>query len=313
MSRRVATTQLLSGSPFFVCRSAAFMSSTKNLPVFPPCLAFPFTKKIPLPTLPISCYNASESYGCCLDRPALACKLLLDQNCTAIYCFHEFSQAWGFLPMAIPATSIIHAEIIMQGLIASGGSNAVPTQFIFQYRRTSTAVAPDKAALATAFQTAVGIPIIAMLNARWSEQFVSVRWINDALDQALPFTNVNVGGVAGDSLASHVAGFMLFRTGIKGRSYRGGKHFGPFSEADVTTAGDDVFNAAAIVRLTSTATALATSIVDSTPNTWKLCIYSRVLSQSRTNPTTIVANDVATILINKRVANMKRRQVNSVY
>jgi hypothetical protein len=215
--------------------------------------------------------------------------------------------------MPIPANEILHAEVIMQGLIASGGSNAVNTQFIFQYRRLSTAVAPTKTALATAFQAGPGVAIVAALNARWSEQFVSVRWINDALDQALPFTNVNPGAIAGDSLASHVAGFMLFRTGIKGRSYRGGKHFGPFSEADVTTANDDIFNVAAVVRITAIATALATSLVDATPNTWKLCVFSRVLSQVKTNPTTVIANDVATILVNKRVANMKRRQVKSVY
>lgn len=215
--------------------------------------------------------------------------------------------------MPIPANEIIHAEVIMQGLIASGGSNAVNTQFIFQYRRLSTAVAPTKTALAAAFQAGPGAAIVAALNARWSEQFVSVRWINDALDQAVPFANVNAGAIAGDSLASHVAGFMLFRTGIKGRSYRGGKHFGPFSEADVTTANDDIFNAAAVTRITAIATALATSLVDATPNTWKLCVFSRVLSQVKTNPTTVVANDVATILVNKRVANMKRRQVKSVY
>lgn len=215
--------------------------------------------------------------------------------------------------MAIPANQILNAEIIMQGLIASGGSNAVNTQFIFQYRRTTVALDPSKAALATAFQAGPGAAIVAALNARWSEQFVSVRWINDALDQALPFTNVNAGAIAGDSLASHCAAFMLFRTGIKGRSFRGGKHFGPFSESDVTGAADDIFNAAALARLATIASALAAPLVDATPNTWKLSIYSRVLSQSKTNPTTIVANDVATILTNKRVANMKRRQVKSVY
>lgn len=215
--------------------------------------------------------------------------------------------------MAIPANQIINAEVIMTGLIASGGSNAVNTQFVFQYRRIAVVVAPTKTALATAFQAGPGAAIVAALNARWSEQTVSVRWLNDALDQALPFANVNVGAIAGDSLASHVAGFMLFRTGIKGKSYRGGKHFGPFSEADVTTANDDVFNAAALTRITAIATALAAPLVDATPNTWKLSVYSRVLSQGRQNPTTIIANDVATILVNKRVANMKRRQVKSVY
>jgi hypothetical protein len=215
--------------------------------------------------------------------------------------------------MAIPDNQVIHAEVIMHGLIASGGSNAVRTQFVFHYRRIATVVAPSKAALATAFQAGPGAAIVAALNARWSEQTVSVRWLNDALDQAVPFTNVNVGAIAGDSLASHIAAFILFRTGIKGRSYRGGKHLGPFSESDVTAAGDDVFNAGCVGRLTTINSALAAPLTDSTPNTWKLSIYSRTLSQYRTNPTTIVANDVATILTNKRVANMKRRQVASVY
>lgn len=215
--------------------------------------------------------------------------------------------------MSIPTADIVHAEVIMRGLIAAGGSNSVNTQFVFQYRRTAVVVTPTKTALATVFQAGPGAAIVAALNARWSEQTVSVRWIDDALDQEVPFANVNAGAIAGDSLASHIAQFMLFRTGIKGRSYRGGKHFGPFSETDVTAGTDDVFNAACLARITTIATALATPLVDATPNTWKLQVFSRVLSQTRQNPTNIVANDVATILINKRVANMKRRQVKSAY
>jgi len=215
--------------------------------------------------------------------------------------------------MAIPANQIIHAEIACKGLITAGGSNSINTQFLFQYRRTSVVNVPDKAALDTAFQAGPVAKIILALNARWSQQTNEVRWLNDALDQAVPFTHVNVGAIAGDAMPSHVAVFMLFRTGIKGRSYRGGKHFGPFSESDATAGGDDVLNAAAIVRVQAIATALATPLTDANGNVWNLCVFSRSLSTLSPNPTDIVANDVTTILFNKRLGNMRSRQVKSVY
>lgn len=216
--------------------------------------------------------------------------------------------------MPIASNLISHAEIIMGGLISAGGSNSVNTQFVFHYRRPAVVNPLSKAALATAFQAAVGPSIIAMLNARWSEKYVSVRWMDDPLDQAVPFANVNPGAIAGDSLATHLAVFVLYRTGLKGRSYRGGKHFGPFSESDTTAGGDDILNAAAIARLATTILALAAPVVDSGPNTWNPCVYARILSSPLLSPVaTIITNDVATVLFNKRLGNMKRRQVKSVY
>jgi len=215
--------------------------------------------------------------------------------------------------MAISLNQVTVAEVSMKGLISAGGSNTVNTDFVFHYKRAATAVDPTKAALDTAFQAGHAASIIAALNARWSQKTNEVRWVNDALDAPTPFAHVNAGAIAGDSLASHCAVFMLFRTGIRGRSYRGGKHYGPFSEADVTTAGDDILNAAAITRVSAIATALAATLTDSTGNIWSLCVLSRRLSVLTPNPTTVVSNNVVTILYNKRIANMKRRQVKSVY
>ena len=216
--------------------------------------------------------------------------------------------------MPIASTLISHAEIIMTGLIGAGGSNTINTQFVFHYRRTATINPLSKALLAAAFQAGPGAPIVAMLNARWSEKTVSVRWMDDPLDAAVPFANVNVGGIAGDSMASHLAVFVLFRTGLRGRSFRGGKHFGPFSEADATTAGDDILNAAAIARLATTIAALGAPIVEAGPNTWNPCVYARSLSSPNLQPVAAIAtNDIQTVLFNKRLGNMKRRMVRSIY
>jgi len=215
--------------------------------------------------------------------------------------------------MAIPATSIRYAEITMKGLIAAGGSNTVNTQFVFHARRTAVVVTPTKTALDTAFQASWAVPILAALNNRWSQKTNEIRWIDDALDQALPFTHVNAGAVAGDGLQSDSSFFVLFRTGIRGKSYKGGKHFGPLSEADATAGTDDVLNAAAITRATAIMTALAIPITDATGNVWNLSLVSKVLSTLTPNPTTIVANDVTTLLLNKRISTMKRRKAKSSY
>lgn len=215
--------------------------------------------------------------------------------------------------MSIPLTSVTHAEVIMQGLMSSEGSNTINTQFVFQFRRTATAISPTKAALDTIFQSTIADKIVLALNLTWAQTLNSVRWMDDALDQAQPFTHANAGAITGDRMATHLAVFALFRTGIKGRSYRGGKHFGPLSETDTTAGGADILNAAAITRFGAIITGMMTPLVDSTTNTWKLSVFSRVGSIVKPNPTTIVTNDVTSVLLNKRLGNMRRRQVKSVY
>lgn len=204
----------------------------------------------------------------------------------------------------------IHLEVTMNGMIDAGGSNTVNTQFVFHYRRTNSALPITKAALDTIFQANHAAPIIAALSAKWNQLSNAVRVVNDAQDQQTFFTHANVGAIIGDRLASYAAVFMLFRTGLRGRSYRGGKHFGPFAESDV---GDDVLNAGAIARVQTIATALALPLTDSNGNNWNLGILSRDLSKLTPNPTTIVFNDATEIRFNKRLGTMRGRKANSVY
>jgi hypothetical protein len=213
--------------------------------------------------------------------------------------------------MTIPANQIIHAEIQMQGVAAPGGSNSVNIDNVYHYRRTTTVNPVTKAALEAAFQAGPVASILLALNARYTQSATTVRWIDDALDQALPFAEAGVGAVAGDPQSTIDAVYIKMRTGVKGRSYRGSKHYAPLSEADATIG--DVLNAAAITRFGAIITALNTPLVDGNGNTWVLQVFSRTLSQTLINPTNIVANDVTSILLNKRIGRMKRRETKSVY
>jgi hypothetical protein len=215
--------------------------------------------------------------------------------------------------MPIPATQITQVEIIANGIAAAGGSNNKKFEFVFAFRRTSNVNPLVKANIETAFQTAIMIPVTNALNNRYAQTFNTVRYLNDALDAPVPVARAVAGAIAGDGMPMHNAAYLLARTGLRGRSYKGGKHFGPLSEADTTAGTEDILNAASLILWGLVATAWLAGFTDANGNVWAPCILSRTLSQLTANPTNVVTNDVTQILINKRVGRMRHREVQSVY
>jgi len=215
--------------------------------------------------------------------------------------------------MPIADNKRLHYEIITYGTVASGGSSVIHTVTTFHYRRNAVVVPADKAALDTAFQAAIIVPLGALLNNRWTQQYNTVRCINDPLDSPTNFPHAVVGAIAGDSMPSFACGYLLLRTQYRGKSYRGFKRIGPHSEADATAALEDVFNAACIARYTTLRTAMITPLVDATPNTWTLEVVSRLLSNFDATPCVIESADVSEIILNKRITRSKRREAVSSY
>jgi hypothetical protein len=215
--------------------------------------------------------------------------------------------------MSIPSSQVTDIEIQVRGVIASAGSSAKATNFSFHYKRYATVFPVDHVHINTAFQAAVAVKIGLALNHRWTQSLNTVRFVNDALDAPVFVNEAVVGAIAGDSMATHLTVYMLLKTGIKGKSYRGSKHFAPCSEADTTTGGDDILNAAAIITFGNLAAAILAGFTDSDGNVWVPSVLSRFLSQLKTNPTTVVSNQVTAVLVNKRLGRMKRRMVASVY
>jgi len=215
--------------------------------------------------------------------------------------------------MPIPLNQVTVAEISFRGIIAAGGSNSVFTNFIFHYRRLAVAINPSKPNLAAAFSAGPATTIAAALNVGWSAQTLNVRWVNDAQDQYSSAASVLVGAITGDRLASDQSSYLLFRTGLRGRSFRGSKHLGPMSESDVTTPNDDIWNAGALTRLAAVNTALLAVLNSAEGNQWVFTLLSRKLSQLVTNPTVVTTNDITSALVSKRVGSMLRRKVRSVY
>lgn len=215
--------------------------------------------------------------------------------------------------MPIAANQIRVAETHILGISAAAGSGARFSNFTFHWRRTTVSNVPAKVPLEAIFQTSIVVPLAAALNVRWLQTGNTVRWIDDAQDPPLAVVRALPGLVAGDSMTSFNAAFLLFRTTLRGKNYRGGKHLFPMSEADTTLATEDIFNAAALARLTTLANAIMAGFTDTNGNIWVPVVLSRKLSPMRTNPTTITTTDITQVSINKRVGRMKHRETRSIY
>lgn len=215
--------------------------------------------------------------------------------------------------MPIPVNQMLDMEIVVNGLVSAGGSSTVKTANIFHFQRTTNANPISKTNIDTAFNTAIVTSLALALNARWTQQNNTVRCINDPLDSPVIFSHGAIGAVAGDSMTSIEAAFILMKTGLRGKSYRGSKHFGPLSESDTTSGTDDIFNAAALTRWGAVVSAINGGFTDANGNIWLPTVVSRKLSNFTATPAVIVANVVSQILLNKRIGRLRRREAKSVY
>lgn len=215
--------------------------------------------------------------------------------------------------MALPTSAITYAEVIAKGVASAQGSGPVNVISVFHYQRNNNFKPLDKAALESVFQSAVVAKLLLAVNNTYTQSWVSVRWIEDPTDAAQEFAEVGVGAVAGDRLATFNSAYLLLKSSLRGKSFRGSKHIGPLSEADTTAGTGDILNAAALLNFGALAVAVAGTLTDSANNAWSPVVLSRKLSNFAVTPCLIAASGVTAVLVNKRIGTMRRRKVASVY
>jgi len=215
--------------------------------------------------------------------------------------------------MPISPGQQLNVEIVANGLVSSAGSNSRAFNASFHYRRPTSVVAVNKSNVITAWQTAIRLALLSCLSLRLTLTNIACRIIDDAQDAYLLVADTHPGLITGDSMPTSSTVFLLLQTGLRGKSYRGGKHFFPIGESATTVLGDDILNAGAITYFGTLAAAILAGFTDSNGNVWTPTVLSKKLSQLRTNPTTVVANAVTAVLVNKRVGTMRHRKVKSTY
>lgn len=211
--------------------------------------------------------------------------------------------------MPIPQTQMLTYQIVTVGTQATGGSSVTPSINVWYYKRTTTAVSADKAALAAAFSTAVLVPLVAAMNIRYAVNAMLVRNVDDVTDIPMRVASALVGAIATDSLPSDDAVYFRLYTLLRGKNYRGGKHFSPASEIDTT---NDLLTGAGLARWQGLKAAMALTITDATPNTWNPVVLSASLSQIKRNPTTVVATPISSVVLDANIGTMRRRRSRTV-
>jgi len=198
-------------------------------------------------------------------------------------------------------------ELKMNGVCAASSGGNKTFSFVFHYRLTSVP-RPTPAQLITAFDNSIAPGIVTLLNVDYTGTTYDCRDMEDAFNQYVTVVNGQVGATTGDRLPMDMAVAMLYRSAERGRNFRGGKHFGPITEADTLK---DELTAAKLTAWQTVAAALDNDLTDGTWNVRPI-VFSPTLSQTRTNPTKLVGAEVTGVLVNKNIGTMRRRREKTV-
>jgi len=212
------------------------------------------------------------------------------------------------MPVTIGPSKLI-AQLILKGTLAAGGSSSKNIAANFYYQRIVGGVASDKAALSAAFLAGPYAAMLAAFNQAWSLGTSNIRFLDDALDPTVTTALAGAGAIATDRMPSYNAIFMLLQTGVRGKRFRGSKHFAAGNEADTT---GDILSGAGLGRWQAVQTAILAPLVDGVGVTWNPCIVSFSLSQVKTNPTSVTWNPITAVILDLTVGTMRKRKVKTV-
>jgi hypothetical protein len=200
-------------------------------------------------------------------------------------------------------------EIVVKGTCATTGSGTKNIYNVFHYTWVSGAAPVSAANVLVAFLAGPWTQIAAALSSAYTGVESDTRMMDDALSQYTVGSVPASGGVAGARLPTATAVVFLLRSLTRGKSYRGSKHFGPIAEAHQT---NDELNATGLGLWNPISVQLTNTVNPSDGSIWAPCVLSRVLSQTRTNPTTLVGSRITTALLNKTLGTMRHRKEKTV-
>lgn len=203
-----------------------------------------------------------------------------------------------------------YIEIVLNATMAANGGQSKNIANIFHFRRTSTLNPFNKANVESQFQTIVVAPLLLATQQDYTQTGTSVRCFDDATDPPQMFTETGVGAIATDRAPDYQTVVIQSKSALKGRSYRGSKHFAGVAEASTT---GDILNGGGVTLWQAVADAWFNGFTDSDGNIWIPIIKSnKPPAQYTTNPVTVVSNDVVSVLVNKSLGIMKRRKIRTV-
>lgn len=212
--------------------------------------------------------------------------------------------------MPIAANLAITYSLRVSAALAAGGAGSKAAGNTWIYRRSTIAIPVNKAALSTAFQANVMVPLFAAMNIRYAAVTLFIRNLEDYTDAEQSFAVAGVGAIATDALPIQNAAVFTLDTALRGGNYRGFKRLAPLSEVDTT---QDILVGAGLARWQAVQAAMALTWADATPNTWVPHVYSRDLSTPDQLPVAlIVATPVTGVRLALNTGTVRKRRMRTI-
>lgn len=211
--------------------------------------------------------------------------------------------------MPVPDSKKMTVEIVCKGTIAAAGAGVKPCLNVFHYRRDSNTNPLSKTNVASKFDASILSNIVPVLHADYSCLELLTRFIEDNLDAYQSDVVAEVGGVAGDRAPDYECVTFQLKTNVRGRNYRGSKHFSPIAEADTD---GDVIDAAALANWQALKVLLGSSFADADGNNWSPFVWSRSLSTLAGDLWTIVGATVNNVVLNKTLGTVRSRKTATI-
>ena len=122
------------------------------------------------------------------------------------------------------------------------------------------------------------------------------------------------GQVSGDRLPLYNTAVCQLKTGVRGRNYKGSKHYAPVAESSTT---EDNLTGAGLalwqdVRQSLEDVSDPGFMNDAAGNHWYLTVISTTLSDLVSSPCLFTGADVTEVLLNVRIGTMKKRKEKSL-
>lgn len=201
------------------------------------------------------------------------------------------------------------AQITMHATVVPRGGETKKIANVYNFKRPVGTVLPRvKANVESAFQASIGVAVLAALSIDYTQTVNSVRWLDDATDMAMDFTEANVGGRAGERYDNFTAAYVLLKT--DSRKTKGSKHYSPLGESDVN--GDAIVSPLT-TNLDAIAAAILAGFTDSDGNVWQSTVVNSKNAIFGVNPTLFGDAIVVQALGRRSVGTMKRRKIKGVY
>jgi hypothetical protein len=219
---------------------------------------------------------------------------------------HGFSTTEVLMPL-VPLTNVV--EIVVQGAIPETGGTTKNVFNVWHYTQQPTVGGPaSPVAVANAFLATVWGIIATALSVDWVGVACLARYLDSALNVYQAAGVPGSGAAALPRLPADTAVVTPMNSPLRGKNFRGTKHFTPIATAQVTK---DELNAAGLV-LWNPVLPLMQGQITASGQTYSPCIVSRTLSQLRTDPTTIFGAVVNLVRLNKTVGTMRKRKEKTI-